>query len=160
MALTEDKKKKRNNFSRLLLKSALVFALAAGAGCGREPPQHPEVLAQGKVIRIPVSQVNDGNVHFFTFKYEGKGINFLVRTDKNGKLRTHYDACYSCYKYKMGFRVTGNKILCIACGLTYDLGEEEWDFIGPCSPILLKSSIRGEDLVIHLERIKRGKKLF
>ena len=160
MGLPECNIMRKNTLGRILLTSALAFLLAAAAGCAREPPQYPEVLAQGNGIHIPVSQVNDGKVHFFAFKYEDKGINFLVRTDRKGNLRTHYDACYSCYKYKRGFRVTGNKILCIACGLTYDLGEEEWDFIGPCSPIPLKSRIRGEDLVIHVERIKRGKKLF
>lgn len=142
------------------LTYSLLALLVVAWGCSRKPPEHPPVFEEGGVIRIPVAKVNDGKVHFFTFKYEEKSINFFVRTDAKGKLRTHYDACYSCFKYKMGFRVVANEILCIACGLKYDLDKEDWDFIGPCSPIPLRSKVKRGDLVIRVSTIKRGKKLF
>ena len=112
------------------------------------------------MIKIPVQDVNDGGVHFYTYKLEGRNINFFVRTDGKGKLRTHYDACYSCYKYRMGFKREGSKIRCIACNLMYDLKDVTWDFIGPCSPIPLRSKVRGGFVEIKIPIINRGKKLF
>ncbi len=107
--------------------------LLLSAGCTKQAPEHPPVTPEGDVIKIPVNAVNDGGVHFYTYKYEEKNINFFVRTNGKGKLHAHYDACYSCYKYKMGFRVEGSEILCIACNLKYSLNDEMWDYIGPCT---------------------------
>lgn len=129
-------------------------------GCSKQAPEHPLVAPQESVIKLSVNDVNDGFVHFYTYKYNGKNINFFVRTDSRGKLHTHYDACYSCYKYKLGFRITGSDLLCIACNLKYSLYEDVWDFIGPCSPILLRSKVKKGFLIIKLSVIQRGQKLF
>jgi uncharacterized membrane protein len=129
-------------------------------GCERQAPEHRLVGPHGELIMIPVKDVNDGGVHFYTYKYEEKNINFFTRMDGKGRLHTHYDACYGCYKYKKGYRVEGSKIRCIACNLTYDLKEEVWDFIGPCSPIPLRSRVKGGFIIIKRKVIERGKKLF
>lgn len=138
----------------------LLFYFLLLAGCSKQAPEHTIVQATGDVVKIPIEEVNDGSVHFYTYKLDGKNINFLVRTDGKGKLHTHFDACYSCYQYKKGYRVKEPYIVCIACTLKYHLDEELWDFIGPCAPITLKSSIEGDHLVIERERLERGKKLF
>ena len=129
-------------------------------GCTKQAPEHSIVVPEDDIVKIPLKLVNDGKVHFFTYKYEGKNINFLVRTDGKGKLHTHYDACYSCFKYKMGYRVEGPDILCIACGLKYSLAEEAWDFIGPCAPINMSSTIKGNFLEIKVATLQKGAKLF
>lgn len=136
------------------------FFLLHLTGCAKQAPEHPLVVPQGDVIKILVKDVYDGCVHFYTYKYNGKNINFFVRTDSKGKFHTHYDACYSCYKYKRGFRIAGADLLCIACNLKYSLYEAVWDFIGPCSPILLRSKVKKGFIVIKLSVIRRGKKLF
>lgn len=130
------------------------------SGCGKDAPEHQIGVPEGEVIKIPVKDVNDWGVHFYTYKYVGKNINFFTRSDGDGRLHTHYDACYSCYKYKKGFRVEGSKIHCIACNLTYDLDEVAWDFIGPCSPVPLRSKVKGGVIIIKLDVIRRGRKLF
>ncbi|BCS98757.1 hypothetical protein DSLASN_43890 [Desulfoluna limicola] len=141
--------------------SLFLWVLLVGPGCARQAPEHPLIVPTGEVLRIPVSDVNDRQVHFYTYKYDDRNINFFVRTDGKGKLRTHYDACYSCFKYKLGFRVTkDHKILCIACGLKYDLDMEMWDYIGPCAPIPLRSTLANDVIEIKLSVIHRGKKLF
>ena len=137
-----------------------VALLLLVIGCTQKPPEHPNVAPEGNMIKLSLRDVNDGNVHFFTYRFEGKKINFLIRTDGRGKLHAHYDACYSCYKYKMGFKVEGREIVCIACRLRYNLDDEFWDFVGPCAPIPLRSKVRGDFLVIRLGDIQRGKRFF
>jgi len=138
----------------------LLCAFLVLIGCTRQAPEHPIVIADGDAVRIPLKEVDDGGVHFYTYKPEEKNINFLVRTDGKGRLHTHFDACYSCYKYKMGYKVDGVNILCIACALKFSLAEEAWDFIGPCAPINLKNAIKDNFLVVDVSRLEKGKRLF
>ena len=130
------------------------------AGCERQAPQHQVLAPQDGRVNILLTAVNDGGVHFFTYRHGGKNINFFVRTDGSGKLQTHFDACYSCFKYKLGYVRQGNQVVCIACRIGYDLDDAVWDYIGACAPISLKSRIAGKHLVISQSRLEKGRKLF
>lgn len=130
------------------------------SGCGKQAPEYEIIVPVGDHIRIPLKTVNDGKVHFYTYKYNGKNINFFVRTDGGKKLHTHFDACWSCYKYKLGFVVEGDQVRCIACNLKYDLADEFWDFIGACAPIPLRSKIKNDVVVIELGAVRKGEKFF
>jgi len=129
-------------------------------GCGREAPVHELVQAAGGAIRIPLSRVEDGEVHFFTYQHDGKNVNFLVRTDGSGKLQAHLDACFSCYRYRRGYVVEGDELVCIACRLAYSTEDEVWDFIGACAPISVHSSIERRSLVIQERLLARAAKYF
>jgi uncharacterized membrane protein len=111
-------------------------------------------------VRIPCRAVSDGEVHFFTFEHGGKNINFLVRTDGEGKLQAHLDACYACYRYQRGFIVEGSNLVCIACRLEYAISDEVWDYIGACAPISIHSSLDGEQLIIDEKVLVRAARYF
>jgi len=138
----------------------LLLTLGALAGCGAEPPVHELVQARDGEIRIPLSRVGDGEVHFFTYRHEGKNVNFLVRTDGSGKLQSHLDACFSCYRYRRGYVVEGDSLVCIACRLSYDTEDEVWDFIGACAPISIHSSVDRGGLVIEERMLARAARYF
>jgi len=131
---------------------AVALSLILGWGCARGAVEHPTVVAEGGLVRLDLESVDDGCVHFFTFVHDGKNVNFLVRTDGDGRLHSHLDACYSCFKYKRGFVVEEKDLVCIACRLAYHIDDEFWDFIGACAPIPIHSSIDGGAFVIE-ERI-------
>lgn len=149
------------SFGRRLLSAAFFLVLSASfVSCGSSAPVHPFVQEKdGKVI-IPLSEVNDGRVHFYTFKKAGKQTNFFVRTDDKEKVDAHFDACFTCYKHKKGYRVEGSDLVCNECGMHFPIAAEQWDNSQGCSPILLKSSIEGEQLVIDTELITKGSRLF
>ena len=83
-----------------------------------------------------------------------------MRTDGSGKLQAHFDACYSCFKYKLGYVREGNRMVCIACRIGYNLDDEVRDDVGACAPINLKSGIGGNHLVIERFRLEKGKRFF
>ena len=144
-----------------LNKMLIVWlALPMMAGCGRQAPEHPFVMPEADRVNIRLAAVNNGGVHFFTYKHGEKNINFFVRTDGSGKLQAHFDACYSCFKYKLGYVREGNQVVCIACRIGYDLDDVIWDYVGACAPINLKSRIVGDHLVIKQSRLERGKRFF
>lgn len=136
----------------------LVFCLLPG--CSQQAPEHRLVAADGERIAIRLAGVNDGGVYFFTYPFAGKNINFFVRTDGTGKLQAHFDACYSCFKYKLGYVREDSQVVCIACRIGYELDDVIWDYIGACAPINLKSKIADRHLVIQRTRLEKGKRFF
>jgi uncharacterized membrane protein len=144
----------------VILRTCILLAVALLAGCSKTAPEHPIVTATGDKVILPVEEVGDGIVRFFTYKYSGKNVNFFVRTDKNGRIHTHFDACYGCYQYKMGYFVDGNDIVCYACRYRYNLDEEIWDYIGACAPITFKHKIRNGNLLIDVSVPERGARFF
>ena len=137
----------------------LILALILSAACSNLPKEHKVVTAKEGVISIPVSEVNDGKVHFYTYKKSGKRINFFIRTDGTGKLSTYFDACYICYKKKKGYRVEDKDLVCNECSLKFGLADEVWEN-KDCSPILFKSKLENNNLTIKTEDIEKGSKLF
>ena len=140
---------------RGLLASAILLA-----SCGPRTPEHEVVEPAGPFVRIARAAVADGAVHFFTFRHEGDRVNFLVRTDAAGELRAHLDACYGCYRYKMGYVVDEEELVCRACRLRYPIAEAAWDLIGACAPIPLRVSLDGDDLVIERAVLERAARYF
>ncbi len=146
-------------FRRIFFYSLLLSFLAIFCGCSNLPKEHKIVTPKDGIITIPIKEINDGKVHFFTYKKSGKRINFFVRTDGRGDLSTYFDACYICYKKKKGYRVEGTDLICNECSLKFRLADEVWEN-KDCSPILLKNSIVNENLIIKTEDIEKGAKLF
>jgi len=144
-------------FKKLLFLGLMV---ALPAGCQRQAPEYRVIAADGNRVKIRLATVNDGGVHFFTYKLGRKNINFFVRRDGGGRLRTHFDACYSCFKYKLGYVREKNQVVCIACRIGYDLDEAIWDYVGACAPIILSSRIAGNHLVISRSQLEKGQKFF
>ncbi|TAL22246.1 MAG: DUF2318 domain-containing protein [Nitrospirae bacterium] len=142
---------------RFIALSLVVLILSAA--CSNLPKEHKVITAKEEVISIPVSEVKDGKVHFFTYKKSGKRINFFIRTDGAGKLSAFFDACYICYKKKKGYREEGADLICNECKLKFRIADEVWEN-KDCSPILLKSKTGDGNLIIKTEDIEKGIKLF
>ena len=140
--------------------ATIALILVATAACSPAPPLHHVVELDADAVRVPLQNVSDGNVHFFTLVHRGKNVNFLVRTDGLGAQHTHLDACYACYQYKRGFVVEDSALVCIACRLEYRLEDEVWDYIGACAPISIHSSIEGNELVIEKSILERAARYF
>ena len=141
--------------------ATIVLILLATAACSSQvPPLHHVVEVDDDAVRIPLQEVSDGEVHFFTLVHRGKNVNFLVRTDGLGAHHTHLDACYACYRYKLGFVVEDSALVCIACRLEYRLEDEVWDYIGACAPISIHSSLEGDELVIEVSILERAARYF
>lgn len=128
--------------------------------CSPSAPTHRLVESDGHAVRIPFHEVSDGAVHFFTFLHHGKHVNFLVRTDGRGAQHAHLDACYACYRYKLGFVVEDDRLVCIACRLEYAISDEVWDYIGACAPISIHSTREGDELVISGSLLERASRYF
>lgn len=138
----------------------VAVAVQLATGCSHDAPSYPTVVVVGDAVRLPLADVADGRVHFFSWEESGTRVNFLVRTDGKGDLHTHLDACYSCYHYRRGFIVEDGDLVCIACRFEYPIEDEAWDFIGACAPISIHSMVQGDRLVISRRVLERAVRYF
>ncbi|MBI5848975.1 MAG: DUF2318 domain-containing protein [Nitrospirae bacterium] len=139
---------------------AFFLFLLMLTGCGRQPALYKDAPARDGSIVIPLSDVSDGKAHFYTYRKTGKHINFFVRADGKGTVSSYYDACFTCYKKKKGYRQEGIDLICNECSMKFGLAEEKWDEKDGCNPIHLKSTIVANNLVIDTAVIEKGAKLF
>jgi uncharacterized membrane protein len=138
----------------------IIFCLVMISGCSSQPARYQDAPVRDQRIIIPLSQVSDGNVHFYTYRHAGRSINFFVRTDSKGTISTYFDACYTCYRHKKGYRQEGGDIICNECNMKFGLADQKWEEINGCDPISLKSSLEEHSLVIDTAVIEKGAKLF
>lgn len=129
------------------------------AGCSKSASEHQLVRAENGTIRLDAGKLKDGNAHFYTYRKSGKNINFFVRADSAGNLSTHFDACYTCYRKKKGYRQEGGDLVCNECGLKFRLADRKWLSRG-CSPIPVASRIDRGFIVIKTSDLEKGERLF
>ncbi len=130
----------------LVLTADFIYARANSA-----PPQARVVEATNSLVRIPVSEVQDGNLHLFTLKDNGHTIRFMVIKKPNG-YGTALDACLICGAE--GYRQEGQNVICRHCASAIyipSIGQK-----GGCNPIGFKSQLDGNDVIIDVSAVTKA----
>lgn len=110
-------------------------------------------------IRIPISEVNDGTAHFYTYNSNGVSVRYFVLKSSDGVIRAAFDTCDVCYDAKKGYRQEGDEMVCNNCNNRFasvKINEEK----GGCNPAPLTRTIDGDDLVIKTTDIDAGRWYF
>jgi high-affinity iron transporter len=115
----------------------------------------PVSLIDGQV-RIPVSSVNDSNLHRFAIDEAGVHVRFIVIRRPDQSLAVAFDACNICGS--QGYYQNGSNVICKNCASAIfipSIGSH-----GGCNPIPIASQIQGNDLVISGDKLVPGEKIF
>ena len=124
----------------LVLTADFIYARANSA-----PPVAHLISASGDEVRIPIADVQDGNLHLFTVDAAGQSIRFMVIKKPNG-WGTALDACAICGAE--GYRQDGQNVVCRHCASAIyvpTIGST-----GGCNPIGVASRVDGSDIVLRL----------
>jgi len=130
----------------LVLTADFIYARANSA-----PPASRPVTAVGNDVRIPLSEVQDGNLHLFTINVGGQSLRFLIIKKPNG-YGTALDACRICGAE--GYRQDGQNVICRHCGSAIyvpSVGDQ-----GGCNPIGVPAHIDGGDLVLEVGSLAKA----
>jgi high-affinity iron transporter len=133
---------------------AVILALTADfiyAKVNSAPPQARRVEVVSDHVRIPVSEVQDGNLHLFTVNTNGQSIRFMVIKKPNG-YGTALDACLICGAE--GYRQDGQNVICRHCASAIyipSIGQK-----GGCNPIGFPSKIEGDEIVIDVSAVTKA----
>lgn len=128
----------------LSLTAEFVYTRASAA-----PPEAEKLVAVGNVVRVPLSEMNGVNLHFYSVDMQGASVRFLVIRKPNGDYATALDACQICGP--IGFRQQGSTLICRNCGAP--INAVEVGMPGGCNPISFPSHISGTNIVIDMSAI-------
>jgi len=149
----EFKKQRRWSFAAASLCAIVVISLAAEFAYARVTnAQTPATILRGQngEVSIPLSQLRDTNMHFYTADVDNVAVRFFVIHENGGDYVVALDACQICGW--AGYRQEGQNVVCRNCGATIyipSIGEK-----GGCNPIPVKSSVDGESVVIDLSALE------
>jgi high-affinity iron transporter len=132
----------------LVLTADFIYARANSA-----PPSARALIADGNVVRIPISEVQDGTLHLYTVNAGNQSLRFLIIKKPNG-YGVGLDACRICGAE--GYRQDGQNVICRHCGAAIyvpSIGDQ-----GGCNPIGVSSHADGGDLVIDISSLTQAAK--
>ncbi len=92
----------------LVLTADFIYTRANSA-----PPVSRAIAAVGNEVRVPLSEIQDANLHLFTVDVGGQSLRFMIIKKPNG-YGTALDACRICGAE--GYRQDGQNVVCRHCG--------------------------------------------
>lgn len=133
----------------LLLTADFIYAKANSA-----PPAARAVAARGTGaddLRIPLSEVQDGNLHLYTASAGNQSFRFLIIKKPQG-WGVALDACRICGAE--GYRQDGQNVVCRHCGSAIyvpTIGDA-----GGCNPISVPFTEEAGVLVVHVSALAKA----
>jgi uncharacterized membrane protein len=146
---------------------AAVVLLAIGGAAwlkffkGEDQPEHEAIQPVSEQVEIATAKLSDGKVHFFSTQADGVTVKYMAAKDRDGVLRTAFNACDVCYAQKKGYSDLGDSVKCLNCGKTFpikDLGVT--NKAGGCEPGYLAHSKTGTGIAIKLSDLEKGVRYF
>ena len=116
------------------------------------PSPAKTLVAQNNQVRIPLSDLTDSSLHFYTADVNSTVIRFLVIHKTNGDYAAALDACQICGR--PGYRQEGQNVICRNCGAAIyipSIGQS-----GGCNPIRVKSRVEGGEVIVDLSALARA----
>ena len=151
----EFRRQKRWSFAAAILCVAVVLSFAAEYVYARAvtaPVRAQVLVAQNGQVNIPLSELTDSSLHFYTADVSGTVIRFLVIHKQNGDFAAALDACQICGT--AGYRQEGQNVICRNCGAAIyipSIGES-----GGCNPIAVKSRVEGGQVIVDVSALSNA----
>jgi uncharacterized membrane protein len=121
--------------------------------------RYEAIEARDGLVMIPISEVNDGDAHYYSFEAKGREIRFFVLKSADGVIRAAFDACDVCYKERKGYDRAGETVVCNNCGQSFHstmINEVK----GGCNPAPLARKAEDGTLFIRASDIEQGARYF
>ncbi len=114
------------------------------------------VVEAGTDLRIPLEELEEGELHLFTYALDSStGIEFVAQRDPDGIIRVAFASCRRCAQYRHLQR--GEQIICGHCGHAMappDSGQEPTGDDG-CIPVALRYVTERGTLLVKGETIRQ-----
>ncbi|MGA8011064.1 MAG: Fe-S-containing protein [Candidatus Acidiferrales bacterium] len=148
----EFRRQRRWSFAAAILCALVIVSLAAEFAYSRAmaaPTPAKTLEAQNNQVRIPLSELTDQSLHFYTADVNGTVVRFLIIHKTNGDYTAALDACQICGR--AGYRQEGQNVICRNCGASIyvpSIGDH-----GGCNPIPVKSNVVGGEVIVDLSAL-------
>jgi high-affinity iron transporter len=115
-----------------------------------------EVTFVNGQVKIPLTQVADGDLHRFQAQENGRPIRFWLYQKPDGKVATVFDACEICGS--VGFYKTATGVVCKNCAAP--INPQSVGSAGGCNPVPLKATQTADAIIIQEADIAAGTRMF
>jgi high-affinity iron transporter len=115
-----------------------------------------EVSFANGLVKIPLAQVSDGDLHRYQAPENGTEIRFWLYQKPDGKIATVFDACEICGA--VGFYKSGNMVVCKNCAAP--INPQSVGAKGGCNPVPLKATETADSVIIQEADIAAGSRMF
>jgi high-affinity iron transporter len=150
----QNRRQRRWMFAATSASMAVILVLTADfiyVRANSAPPSSRAISAIGDEVRVPVAEVQDGNMHLFTVNAAGQSFRFMIIKKPSG-YGTALDACRICGAE--GYRQDGQNVICRHCASAIyvpSIGEQ-----GGCNPIGVPAHVDGSDLVLNISSLTKA----
>ncbi len=107
-------------------------------------------------VSIPLTQVQDGDLHRFAAQENGTTVRFWLYQKPDGKIATVLDACEICGA--VGFYKSPNGVVCKNCAAP--INPQSVGMPGGCNPVPLKAQITSDAVIIQEADIAARSRMF
>ncbi len=118
-------------------------------------PATEVTFINGKVS-IPLTQVQDGDLHRFAAQEGGTTVRFWLYQKPDGKIATVLDACEICGA--VGFYKGPNGVVCKNCAAP--INPQSVGMPGGCNPVPLKAQVTADAVIIQEADIAAKSRMF
>jgi high-affinity iron transporter len=115
-----------------------------------------EVSFTNRQVKIPLTQVADGDLHRYEAQENGTEIRFWLYQKPDGKVATVFDACEICGA--VGFYKSGNLVVCKNCAAP--INPQSVGAKGGCNPVPLNATQTTDSVIIQEGDITAGSRMF
>ncbi len=107
-------------------------------------------------LSIPLTQVQDGDLHRFAAQENGTTVRFWLYQKPDGKIATVLDACEICGA--VGFYRGPNGVVCKNCAAP--INPQSVGMPGGCNPVPLKAQVTSDAIIIQEADIAARSRMF
>jgi high-affinity iron transporter len=115
-----------------------------------------EVTFVNGQVSIPLTQVQDGDLHRFSAQEGGTTVRFWLYQKPDGKIATVLDACEICGA--VGFYKASNGVVCKNCAAP--INPQSVGMPGGCNPVPLKAQVTADAVIIQEADIAAKSRMF
>jgi high-affinity iron transporter len=115
-----------------------------------------EVTFMNGQVSIPLTQVQDGDLHRYSAQEGGTTVRFWLYQKPDGKIATVLDACEICGA--VGFYKGPNGVVCKNCAAP--INPQSVGMPGGCNPVPLKAQVTTDAVIIQEADIAAKSRMF
>jgi high-affinity iron transporter len=135
----------------LLVTAEFIYAKSVSA----LSPATEVTFVNGQVS-IPLTQVQDGDLHRYSAQENGTTIRFWLYQKPDGKIATVLDACEICGA--VGFYKGPNGVVCKNCAAP--INPQSVGMPGGCNPVPLNAQVTADSIIIREADIAAKSRMF
>jgi high-affinity iron transporter len=135
----------------MLVTAEFIYAKSMSA-----PQKAAEVTFSNGQVSIPLTEVQDGDMHFYQAMENGVEVRFWLYQKPDGKMATVLDACEICGS--VGFYKGTTGVVCKNCAAP--INPQSVGMAGGCNPIPLQAEVTSDAVIIKEADVAAGSRMF